>query len=158
MNSRSYEVVVVEAAARSVAGVRADVPFGRVAEYFARCLDLVFAAGRSGAIALDGQNIFIYHPGAPGVLVVDFCVGTSGPFAAIGEVSWRQTPLGTAATTFHLGDYGGLRGAHDAVHQWCRERGRTLAGPSWEVYGHWHADPAKLRTDVYYLLENRPTG
>ncbi len=27
-----------------------------------------------------------------------------------------------------------------------------LAGPSWEVYGHWHEDPAQLKTDIYYLL------
>jgi hypothetical protein len=27
---------------------------------------------------------------------------------------------------------------------------------SWELYGHWEDDPAKLRTDVFYLL--RPVG
>jgi hypothetical protein len=31
-----------------------------------------------------------------------------------------------------------------------------LAGPNWEVYGHWtdewNSDPAKIRTDVFYLL------
>jgi effector-binding domain-containing protein len=39
---------------------------------------------------------------------------------------------------------------------WCRDNGYTLAGPSWEIYGHWrdelHSDPSKIRTDVYYLL------
>jgi len=32
----------------------------------------------------------------------------------------------------------------------------VAAGQSWEVYGHWHADPAQLRTEVYYLLQ--PVG
>ena len=27
-----------------------------------------------------------------------------------------------------------------------------LAGPCWEVYGDWHDDPAKRRTDMYHLL------
>jgi effector-binding domain-containing protein len=152
MTSNQYHVVVETMAPRSVASVRADVPLGRVGEYFGRSLDKVYAVGRSGALKLDGQNIFIYHHGAPGVLVVDFCVGTAERFEPIGEVSWRETPGGPAVTTFHMGDYGGLRGAHDAVHRWCKDNGRRLAGPSWEVYGHWDADPAKMRTDVYYLL------
>ena len=29
-----------------------------------------------------------------------------------------------------------------------------LAGPNWEVYGHWHDDPSQLRTDVFYLLQD----
>jgi hypothetical protein len=32
----------------------------------------------------------------------------------------------------------------------------TLAGPQWEIYGHWlpewNKDPSQIRTDVYYLL------
>ena len=153
--SGDYEVRVVETVARSVASVHADVPVGRVSDYFGKCLDKVYAVGRSGAVTLDGQNIFIYSPAVSGVLAVDFCVGASGPFAPVGEVSWRETPHGTAVTTSHIGDYGGLRGAHDAVQDWCRENRRTLAGLSWEVYGHWTADTAKLRTDIYHLLDER---
>jgi hypothetical protein len=32
-----------------------------------------------------------------------------------------------------------------------------LEGQNIFMYGHWHADPAQLRTDVYYLLQ-RLTG
>jgi hypothetical protein len=32
--------------------------------------------------------------------------------------------------------------------------GREIALPFWEVYGDWSDDPAKLRTDVLYLLKN----
>ena len=60
------------------------------------------------------------------------------------------------ATTTHYGPYGQLRGAHEAIHRWCGNNGYTLAGPSWEVYGHWedawNSDPSKIRTDVFYLL------
>jgi len=60
------------------------------------------------------------------------------------------------ASTTHLGPYAGLGAAHDAIHQWCRANNHRLAGPSWEIYGHWDpewdADPSRIRTDVYYLL------
>lgn len=56
-----------------------------------------------------------------------------------------------AAATTHWGDYR-LGEAHDAVVTWCRTTGHTLAGISWEVYGHWHDDPTKIRTDIFYLL------
>lgn len=151
-----YEVHEVAAAPRAVAGVRAQVPRGRVAQEFGRHLDQVYAAERAGAVQLDGQNIFIYRAATADELAVAFCVGVMAPFAAVGAVEPLQTPHGVAAMTTHVGDYGRLGEAHAAVLAWCRANTRSLAGPSWEVYGHWNADPAQLRTEVYYLLE--PAG
>ena len=61
------------------------------------------------------------------------------------------TPGGTVATTVYWGPYRLMKPAHAAIHEWARENGRQL-GPSWEVYGHWSDDPAKLRTDICYLV------
>ena len=70
------------------------------------------------------------------------------------------TPAGAVAWTTHLGPYAGLGAAHDAVHRWSAANGRKLAGPRWEVYGHWQEEwsssPSRIRTDVYYLLEGGP--
>jgi len=63
-----------------------------------------------------------------------------------------STPAGTVATTVYMGPYEQMKPAHEAIHQWASENGRRLVGPSWEVYGHWSKDPAKLRTDIYYLI------
>jgi effector-binding domain-containing protein len=63
-----------------------------------------------------------------------------------------STPGGAVATTVHIGPYNQMKSAHVAIHEWVRENGRHIAGPSWEVYGDWSDDPAKLRTDIYYLL------
>ncbi|HEX4962175.1 MAG TPA: hypothetical protein VF173_15170 [Thermoanaerobaculia bacterium] len=57
--------------------------------------------------------------------------------------------------TVHYGPYERLGGAHDAVRHWCAEHKLALAGPLWELYGHWEEDPAKLRTDVFYLVAPR---
>jgi effector-binding domain-containing protein len=151
-----YDVVEVVAAARPVAGVRAQVARGRVAQEFARYLDQVYAAARAGAVALDGQNIFIYRSATDDQLAVDVCVGVTAPFVATGAVVPLETPSGPVAMTTHHGAYSRLGEANAAILAWCRAQGRLRAGPSWEVYGHWHEDPAQLRTDVYYLLQ--PAG
>jgi effector-binding domain-containing protein len=153
MSSAPYEVREVIVAARPVAGVQAQVPRGRVAQDFRRYLDQVYAAGSAGAVQLDGQNIFIYRSATADQLTVDFCVGVKAPFTAVGAVVPLETPHGVAVMTTHYGDYGRLGEANAAILAWCRANDRRRAGPSWEVYGHWHADPAQLRTDVYYLLE-----
>lgn len=151
-----YDVREVIVTPRPVAGVRAQVPRGRVGQEFGRHLDQVYAAGRSGAVQLDGQNVFIYRAATAGLLTVDFCVGVRAPFAAVGAVVPLETPHGVAAMTTHQGDYSRLGEANAAILAWCRANGRLRAGPSWEVYGHWHEDPAQLRTEVYYLLQ--PAG
>jgi hypothetical protein len=153
MTLGKYEVREAVVAARPVAGVRAQVQRGRVAQEFGRYLDQVYAAARQGALILDGQNIFIYRQCVDDQLTVDFCVGLKAPFAGVGAVQPFDTPHGVAAMTTHVGDYAGLGGANAAILEWCRANDRPRAGPSWEVYGHWHDDPAQRRTDVYYLLQ-----
>jgi hypothetical protein len=152
MSNVSYEVREVHVTARPVAGVRAQVRRGRVGQEFGRYLDQVYAAARSGALALDGQNIFIYRALSGDELTVDFCVGVAAPFAPVGSVVPLETPSGVAAMVTHIGDYGRLGEANAAILAWCEANGRERAGPSWEIYGHWDPDPLKLRTEVYYLL------
>jgi effector-binding domain-containing protein len=152
MSASNYHVVLQDASARAIAAVRARVPADRVSRHFARYLDEVYAASRSSGIRLDGQNIFVYRDAPDGDLEVDFGVGTPSNFPAVGSVRQTETPTGTVATTTHWGDYGGLAHAHDAVIHWCNENGHQLAGPRWEVYGHWTDRPTELRTDVFYLL------
>jgi len=153
MSDAPYEVREVSVVSRPVAGVRARVPRGRVAQEFGRHLDQVYAAARTGAVKLDGQNVFIYRSASADELTVDFCVGITASFDPVGAVLPLETPSGVAAMTTHHGDYGRLGEANAAILAWCHAKNRKRAGPSWEVYGHWHADPTKLRTDVYYLLQ-----
>ncbi|MBL8980761.1 MAG: GyrI-like domain-containing protein [Gemmatimonadetes bacterium] len=153
MSRNAYEVRETTVTARPVAGVRTRIRRGSLATEFVRHLDLVYAAGKAGVASLDGQNIFIYGAAAGDDVDVAFCVGASAPFVASGPVEPLSTPDGVAAVTTHIGEYRHLGDAHAAIHSWCRERQRVGTGVSWEVYGHWHPDPALCRTDVYYLLE-----
>ena len=84
-------------------------------------------------------------------------VELDAPFAGHGEVVGSATPAGTVATGVHFGPYNQLPVAHQAIRRWCADHGYALAGPNWEIYGHWiHEwcdDPSKIRTDVFYLLK-----
>jgi hypothetical protein len=155
-SARGYEVSLQEASPRGLAAVRARVPASQVAARFRTYLDQVYAAGRAGAIQLDGQNIFVYRDvdGAPGQLDVDFGVGVAAPFTPTANVVYGVTPSGSVATTTHWGDYAALGEAHAAVVSWCRGNDVALAGPRWEVYGHWR-EGVTPRTDIYYLVAAR---
>lgn len=152
--SSDHPVRVEIAQPRALAAVRARLPVADVSRRFAEYLDQVYAAARGSAVQVDGQNIFVYHPaGADGTAEVEFGVGATAPFEPVGAVRYSALPTGEVAATTHWGDYAGLGDAHAAVVAWCRANGREPAGPRWEVYGHWSDDPARLRTDVYYLLD-----
>jgi effector-binding domain-containing protein len=76
----------------------------------------------------------------------------SGSFEAEERVIASALPEGEVATATHRGDYAQLGATHEAVRDYAAAAGRELAGPCWEVYGHWRADPAELETEVFWLL------
>ena len=112
-----------------------------------------FVRGR-GDLATGGegerwQNMMLYKDQRPDVEVG---VLVSQPFEPHGRVVCSQLPGGEVATAVHRGDYGGLGATHDAVRAHVSACGRELAGPCWEVYGHWREDPSELETEVFWLL------
>ncbi len=106
----------------------------------------VRGAGRHVAVYWDCQTDINLEVG----------VEVPAPFPGHGEVVGSATPSGPVATTTHYGPYHRLGEAHEAIRRWCGGNGHALAGPNWEVYGHWddawNSDPTKIRTDVFYLL------
>ncbi|OAI53502.1 hypothetical protein AYO47_04660 [Planctomyces sp. SCGC AG-212-M04] len=114
----------------------------------------VWTALKSQGITGAGRHIAVYLDGA---INVEVGVEMSAPYTGDDRLCASTTPAGRVATATHLGPYGALGSAHDAIHKWCRDQGHELAGPSWELYGHWQDDwnqhPERIRTDVYYLLK-----
>ena len=152
----NYEVVTQTVNTQLLAAVRRRVRMGQVATAWKPALDLVWEfLRRHQDLRSDGHNCFLYHHPMPGeaTLMVDFGVQITRPFPADGEVICTETPAGEVATTRHVGSYGKLAAAHEAIHSWSvATTGRALGANSWEVYGDWHADEAKLETQVFYLL------
>lgn len=106
----------------------------------------VKGAGRHVAVYLDDE------------LNLEVGAEVDAPFAGSGEVVGSATPTGLVATTTHYGPYRLLYKAHEAIRLWCKNNGHVLAGPNWDLYGHWkdewNSDPTKIITDVYYLLNS----
>jgi effector-binding domain-containing protein len=148
----TYSISVQRVSPRPLASLHERMTIRDVPARFRPVLSQVYAAAKSHAIALDGQNVFVYRTGASPFADVEFGVGVTAAFAPVGRVAYSEAPVGDAATTTHWGDYGALGAAHDAVVARCKAKGCQLAGVSWEVYGHWSDDPAQLRTDVFHLL------
>ena len=69
-----------------------------------------------------------------------------------GNVRCIKTPAGEVASTVHTGPYDQLGNAHGAIHAWCAANNRKIGQASWEIYGDWTDDPARLETTIKYLL------
>jgi effector-binding domain-containing protein len=135
-----------------LAVIRRQASASELARVVPECCGLVWAAVRAQQ-AQAGRHVAIYWDGS---IRLEVGVELHGSFAEYGEVVRSATPAGAVASATHFGPYSGLGAAHDAVRRWCRDNNHRLAGPNWEIYGHWqpewNADPSQIRTDVYYLL------
>jgi effector-binding domain-containing protein len=113
----------------------------------------VWGVVRAQQIAGAGRHVAVYLDGA---INLEVGVELDAPFAGHGEVVGSTTPAGLVAVTTHLGPYGRLHEAHEAIRQWCASNGQVPAGPNWEIYGHWqdewNNDPSRITTEVFYLL------
>jgi effector-binding domain-containing protein len=151
----SYEVRTERAGPRILAAVRAETKPERLSADIVRLLDLVWPVLREQGVS-TGHNVVVYYQGDGGSLTIDAGVEALTDFTDRGEVRHASTPSGEAATAAHYGEYSAMSTAYAALESWCRDNGRRPAGVNWEVYGDWDQDPAKLRTDVYVLLD--PAG
>jgi effector-binding domain-containing protein len=150
-----YEMSVVEVAARPLAAARGRATLASLAATIVPLFDTVYAHLRARAIPNLGLNFLLYTPLTDTDFTLDAGVEIHGPFPATEAVRYLETPAGRAVTTTHLGPYEDLPAAHAAIRAWAEANGEPLAGPNWEAYDHWHDDPAKRRTDVFYLLSRR---
>ena len=99
-------------------------------------------------IPQPGTNVWVYL----GDGIVEAGAQVLAPFKSDGPVLCSSTPAGRAVVTTHWGPYDKIPEAYDSFRAWAADQNLQLAGPSWEVYGHWNEDPAKLRTDIFHLL------
>ncbi|MBV8176893.1 MAG: GyrI-like domain-containing protein [Verrucomicrobia bacterium] len=148
-------VTVQTVSPRLIAAVRRKVAVGDVGATWRPALDQVWAFLRTHpGLCEGGHNIFLYHQparcGDP--MEVDFGIEVVREFDPSGEVRPVKTPGGEVVVATHVGPYDQLGQAYDAIHAWAAANDRALAGKSWEIYGDWQDDPAKLETTVMFLL------
>jgi effector-binding domain-containing protein len=150
-----YEVRSEWASPRVLAAISSGTTPQGLGTDIVRLLDVVWPVLREQGVRTD-HNVVVYRGGAGGTLTVDVGVEALTDFEDRDEVRHVLTPSGEVATTAHFGEYSDMSLAYAALGRWCADHSRSPAGVNWEVYGDWEEDPAKRRTDVYFLLE--PAG
>ena len=143
------DVDIVSTQTVPTAVARDTLPLDQVGANILSLFDQVYAFLRTATVEQAGHNVAVYLNDA---VDLEAGVPVTASFPDTDAVNCSTLPSGRAAHTIHFGPYTQLHEAHSAVLKWCRERGLATAGVRWEVYGDWNADPALLRTDVYYLL------
>jgi effector-binding domain-containing protein len=148
----SYTVRIQDVPSVPVAVIRRQAAAADLAKLVPECCGLVWAAVRAQRTKA-GRHVAIYWNGD---IRLEVGVELEGPFVERDSVILAATPGGVAAVATHFGPYSGLGAAHDAIRTWCRNQGYRLAGPNWEIYGHWqqewNTNPALIRTDVFYQI------
>ena len=135
-----------------LAVIRRQARASELSRVVPECCGLVWNAVRAQK-TVAGRHVAIYWDGT---IRVEIGVELHGPFAEQGEVVRSATPGGVVASVTHFGPYSSLGAAHAAVRDWCNAGNHRLAGPNWEIYGHWqrewNTDPSRIRTDIFYQL------
>ncbi len=148
-----YDVRLEQVESRPLAVVRRLAKQNELSRVVPEACGVVWKVIRAERVAGAGRHVAVYLDDQ---MNLEVGVELEAPFAGSGEVVGSATPAGLVATTPHFGLYGELFRAHETLQRWCGKHGMRLAGPSWEIYGHWkdewNSDPTQIRTDIYYLL------
>jgi effector-binding domain-containing protein len=148
----TYNVQLRQLDSIPLAVIRRQAKASELSRVVPECCGIVWNALRAQQVR-GGRHVAIYWDGA---IRLEVGVELPGAFVETAEVVHSATPAGSVASVTHLGPYGDLGVAHQAIHAWCRDNNHRLAGPNWEIYGHWkdewNADPSQIRTDVFYLV------
>ena len=152
MTVNEYAVSMMTVQQQVIAAARQRTTFKKVSEEIRKLLEAPWALiAERPDLRAGGHNVATYWDDK-GDGSIEVGVQVVRRFEDTALVVCSETPGGRAATTMHYGDYSALGPAHQAVRAWCKQNGYPLAGPYWEIYGDWDDNPAKLRTDVVYLL------
>jgi effector-binding domain-containing protein len=144
-----YTVTVHKVAPRWIAAAHGQASAGAVSATMLGLLGKAWAFIKQSGVKSDGHNIAIYSGRG-----IDAGAGVFEKFEGSGEIACVATSSGLAASVVHMGPYEQLGKAHAAVRDWCAANGHAIEGTNWEIYGHHEDDPARRRTDVFYLLRS----
>ena len=144
-----YDVRVVDAPGRPTAVVPARTTWAELPSLWGDLLGQVWACLRAGGITSGCPNVMLYLDDEP---AIEVGVLLDRPCPLTGGVVPSALPSGRSATTVHRGGYDGLGAAHDAVLEWCAQRGLRPTRTRWEIYGPHDDDTSRVWTEVHWLL------
>jgi effector-binding domain-containing protein len=148
----NYIVRVEKAEARPLAVIRRRASQRELSTVVPALCGEVWKFVKAHKVERPGRHVAVYLDGA---INLEVGVEVGAAFAPSDSVVVSATPAGMVATVTHVGDYARLGDAHEAIRAFCKERNLKLAGPNWEIYGHWNDDARLVTTDVFYSIDAR---
>jgi effector-binding domain-containing protein len=152
----SYNVTISNSEATLTAVVRERVKPKELSNFVPAACGEVWSFIRLAGLPRPGRHVALYLDKG----LVEVGAEVSESFAGTDRIHCSKLPAGPVATTTHFGPYGRLSDAHSEIRRWCAEHEQALSNVCWEIYGHWdeswNADPSKIRTDIFHLLQNQP--
>ena len=152
-----YQIELTESKPIPTAVIRSRVQAQELARFVPAACGEVWSFIRSARLPRPGRHTALYLDDG----LVEVGAEVAEPFTGTERIHCSQLPAGRVVTTVHFGPYPRLKGAHEAIREWCALHGHRCPGVSWEVFGHWekswNTDSSKIRTDVFYLLQD-PKG
>lgn len=145
-----YQVQVATVPARLTAIVRRRAKQSELPKVVPAACGDAWALARALNLSRPGRHVALYLDCE---MNLEIGMEVEQPFTGNDQLICSSLPSGRVASTVHQGPYQLLANAHRAVQEWCAQHGLPLAGPSWEIYGHWTDDPSQLYTEVGYLLQ-----
>ena len=146
----AYDIEVRRLERRYTAVVRTRCPRDKIADTIGGIFDEVMARINTTGAQPTGGVFGRYEPGMSDVgIEAGFTIAQ--PIAPAGRVEAGELPGGEAAVTLHVGDYGGVAAAYEAIEAWMRQHEREPAGVPWELY----LTPPEVepqRTEVFFPL------
>jgi effector-binding domain-containing protein len=145
------DVALQAVPATPIAVAKREVRQSEIGAVMVPALDAVWAFVRSRGLDA-GHNVAVYRDGTDGELSAWFGVEVAAPFDGDCSIECAWMPSGPTAVATHVGPYDRLGDTHRAVVTWCEAEGYRPSDVSWECYGDWTDDPAKLETTIGYVL------
>ena len=150
-----YEIRLTKTEAIPTAVIRSRVQPIELSKFVPAACGEVWSFIRSVGLPRPGRHTALYLDGG----IVEVGAEVSERFAGNDRIHYSHLPAGRVVTTVHYGPYSRLGDAHSEIRRWCAEHGHRLSTVCWEIYGHWdeswNADPSKIRTDLFHLLEDQ---
>lgn len=145
----SYDIDLQELPQQTAAVVRAHVDHQGIGDFLGQAFGEVMGAVGHQGLQFSGPPFGRYRPADDGGWDVEAGFPVSGTPAAEGRVESTTLPGGQVAHTTHVGDYGALGAAYEAVAAWLTGQGYVPAGEPWEAYLD-EPDVPNPRTEVYF--------
>lgn len=157
----TYDIEIRVIQPRPIASSRATTTPEQVGSVLTQTLlPGVYAFIQARGLAVNGPPVAVYHRFEPDQVELEAGVPVAAEFEGDDRVQRSVIPGGSVAATRHVGPYEGLGAAYTALRQWIADHGYQIVGPAWESYPMppgGEPDPARLTTDVFWLVAPHPS-